>query len=92
MAKVKKITAPQEDMTLEEAKAYRASLYKPTEKILSEKQKRNEFKLFWAKEKKKYKNGRALEEVIWLHLKNTKQDEPASFEKGLAHFGLKKIK
>jgi hypothetical protein len=90
MAKGKQ--AMKEEMTLDEAKAYRASLYIPTTKALTEKQKRNEFKLFWAKEKKKYKNGRSLEEILWLHLKNTKQDEPASFEKGLQHFGLKKIK
>jgi hypothetical protein len=90
MGKMKR--AMQEEMTLEESKAYRASLYIPAVKALTEKQKRQEFKLFWAKEKKKYKNGRALEEIVWLYLKTTKQDDPASFEKGLASFGVKKIK
>lgn len=89
MAKEK---ASQKEMTLEQSKAYRASMYKPTAKILSEKEKRERFKLFWATEKTKYGKGRALEEILWLHLKTTKQDDPEKFEKGLAHFGLKKIK
>lgn len=81
-----------QEMTLEESKAFRASLYREPKKALSEKEKRMQFKLFWAKEKKKYKNGKSLEEILWLHLKNTKQDEPTNFEEGLRHFGLKKIK
>jgi hypothetical protein len=89
MAKEK--TSPKE-MTLEQAKAYRASLYKPSVKVLSEKEKRESFKLFWATEKSKYGKGKALEEVLWIYLKTIKQDDPGKFEKGLAHFGLKKIK
>jgi hypothetical protein len=81
-----------EQMSAEEAKAFRASLYKEQKKALTEKEKRMQFKLFWAKEKKKYKHGKSLEEILWLHLKNTDQDEPADFERGLQHFGLKKIK
>lgn len=82
-------TAP--EMTLEEARAYRASLHKPTEKVLSAPEKREEFRRFWAREKYKYGMPKNLEEVIWLHLKAVKKDEPNQFEEGIAHFGLKKI-
>ncbi len=81
-----------EDMTLEEAKAFRAANYKPQAKVLTEQERRDLFKMFWAREKAKYGRDRALEEIIWLHLKSTKQDSPEKFESGLAHFGLKKIK
>jgi hypothetical protein len=79
------------EMTLEEAKIWRASLPVP-EKKRSEKEKRNAFKIFWAKEKKKYNKAKNLEEVVWLHLKAMKMDEPERFDEGLAHFGLKKVK
>jgi hypothetical protein len=91
MAKEKKSMAKQV-MSLEEAKAYRASLYKEPKKVLSEKEKRMQFKLFWAKEKAKYRKHKSLEEVIWLHLKATSNDEPENFATGLNHFGLKKLK
>lgn len=81
-----------QEMTLEEAKAFRASMYKEPKKEMTEKEKRMQFKLFWAKEKTKYKKSRSLEEILWLHLKATKQDEPEHFEDGLRHFGLKKSK
>lgn len=80
------------EMSLEEAKAYRASLYKPELKVLSEQEKREAFRLFWAQEKSKYGKKKELEEIIWLHLKSSKLDKPEDFEKGLSHFGLKKIK
>lgn len=81
-----------EEMTLAEARAYRLSKYKPQAPVLSEQEKRDQFKLFWARERAKYGKERALEEIVWLHLKSTKQDSPEQFESGLAHFGLKKIK
>jgi len=81
---------PKQEMTADEAKAYRASLYKEAKKVLTEQEKRMEFKLFWAREKAKYSKDRDLEEILWLHLKSTKQDEPEQFEDGLRHFGLKK--
>lgn len=78
-------------MSLAESKAYRASLYKPVEKELSEEEKRDSFKMFWASSKKKYGNPKNLEQVLWLHLKATGNDEPKKFESGIAHFGLKRI-
>jgi hypothetical protein len=83
---------PQEQMSPEDAKAFRASLYKEPKKAMSEKERRMQFKIFWAKEKAKYKKSRSLEEILWLHLKATKRDEPGQFEDGLRHFGLKKNK
>lgn len=79
-----------EEMSLEEAKAYRASLYKEVPKTLSEEEKREQFRIFWASEKSKYGKTKDLEQIIWLHLKATKMDEPEKFENGLQSFGLKK--
>ena len=80
------------EMTMEEAKAYRASLYKPEAKKLSEAEKRDLFRVFWAQEKYKYGKAKDLESILWAHLKASKHDEPENFDKGLAHFGLKKIR
>ena len=80
----------QEEMTLEEAAAWRASLYKPQERKLSEEEKREEFRVFWAKEKSKYGASQDLEPIVWAHLKSSKLDEPKQFEEGIKHFGLKK--
>lgn len=80
------------EMTAEEAKAFRASLAKPEARQLTEKEKREQFRVFWAKSKRKYGKDKDLEEIIWLHLKSSKMDEPEKFEDGLKHFGLKKIK
>ena len=80
------------EMTLEEAKAYRAAMYIPKEAKLTEQQKREQFRIFWAQEKRKYGKTKELEEIVWLHLKSSKMDEPSQFEAGIAHFGLKKIK
>lgn len=88
----KKQIQPQEpEMTLEEAKAFRASLAKAVQKPLSPKQKRDAFKVFWTQNKKKYGLTGKLEHVLWLHLVATKNDEPAKFEAGLQNFGIKKI-
>lgn len=81
------------EMSLEEARAYRASLHKPAEKKLSDAEKREQFRLFWAQEKQKYgKAAKELEQILWVHLKASKLDEPEQFEKGIAHFGLKKVR
>lgn len=92
MAKKNQEKAPSREMSIEEARAYRASLAKPAEPALSEEQKREQFRLFWAQEKHKYGKSKDLESVLWLHLKATQMDEPAKFESGIAHFGLKKIR
>ena len=85
-------SVPQQEMTLEEAKAWRASLAKPASaKPLSQKQKRDAFKVYWTQNKKKYGMTGKLEHVLWLHLVSTKNDEPANFEAGLKHFGIKKV-
>lgn len=93
MAKNKSESAQQQqEMSLQEAKAYRASLYKQQAKKMSEEEKREQFRIFWATEKSKYGKTKDLEQILWVHLKSMKLDEPEKFEKGLAHFGLKKIK
>jgi hypothetical protein len=90
----KKQLDPQQspEMTLEEAKAYRASLAKPASaKPLSQKQKRDAFKVYWTQNKKKYGMTNKLEQVLWLHLVSTNNDSPESFEDGLKNFGIKKV-
>ena len=92
MAKEKKVQQMEnKQMTSEEAKAYRASLYVPQIVKLTEQQKREQFRIFWAQAKRKYGKTKELEEIVWLHLKSSKMDEPSQFEAGIAHFGLKKI-
>lgn len=81
-----------EEMTPEEAKAYRASLYKPAAKIWTEAEKREEFRKFWAQAKRQYGRAKDIEGILWVHLKSTGCDLPEKFEAGLAHFGLKKTK
>lgn len=97
MAKEKKQQLPQPapkapEMTLEQSKAYRASLHKPTPKVLTEEQKREEFRIFWAGNKAKYGKSKAIEKAIWLHLKAIKMNSPEQFAAGLDNFGLKKVK
>lgn len=80
-----------QEMTADEAKAFRASLYRPEVRSLTDQEKREAFRVFWAQSKKKYGKSKDLEDIIWAHLKSTKMDEPAQFEDGLKHFGLKKL-
>lgn len=92
MAK-KQYSQPQnEEMTLEEAKAFRASLYKEAQaKPLTTKQKRDAFHVYWAQNKRKFGMTNKLEEVLWLHLVSTKNDTPELFAAGLSNFGIKKV-
>ena len=90
MAKKEQNMQPREGMTLEEAKAYRAAQYKPTTLPLSDKEKREKFRIFWAQTKKKYSKSEQLEQILWVFLKATGHDEPENFEAGIRHFGLKK--
>lgn len=81
-----------QEMTLAEAKAWRSGLTPKGKKVLTEQEKREAFRLFWASEKYKYGKGKDLESILWLHIKASKLDQPEQFEQGLAHFGLKKIR
>ena len=81
-----------QEMSVEEAKAFRASLAQPEVRKLTEREKREKFRVFWASVRKRYGKSKEDEEVIWVHLKSSKMDEPEQFEEGLKHFGLKKIK
>ena len=93
MAKPKKApTTNKMEMSLEESKAFRASLYKPQPKALSENQKREAFRIFWASQKAHYGKAKSLEHSLWLHLSTIKMNTPDKFVDGLAHFGLKKVK
>jgi hypothetical protein len=89
MAKLKQKT---EGMSAEEAKTFRASLYRPTKTALTVAQKREQFRIFWAKSRKKYKTKiENIEQILWLHMLASDHDEPSKFSEGLRHFGLKQI-
>ena len=92
MAKREQNTTGNEEMSLEEARVWRASLYKPAPKVLNESQKREAFRIFWAANKSKYEKAKSIEKALWLHLKAINMDAPENFANGLANFGLKKIK
>ena len=92
MAKEKKSQKNSQEMSLAQSKAYRASLHKPTAKVLSEEQKREAFRIFWASNKAKYGKLKAIEKAIWLHLKSIGMNSPEQFSQGLENFGLKKVK
>lgn len=81
-----------EEMTLQEAKAFRASLNKVTVKDLNDQEKREAFRIFWAQEKAKYGKSKDLEPILWAHLKSVKLDQPDKFEAGIKHFGLTKVR
>lgn len=81
-----------EDMTLEEAKALRASKHKVSAPVLTEQQKKEQFRLFWAQNRTKYGSDKSLEEILWIHLTAAKLNDPSKFEEGMQHFGLKKVK
>jgi hypothetical protein len=91
MAKESKNLKNSVEMSLKEARAYRASLYKPSPRILSEDEKREAFRIYWTTQKAKYGKGKSLEKAIWLHLKTIGMNSPEQFEQGLANFGLKKV-
>lgn len=81
-----------EFMTLAESRAYRLSLFKERTKVLSDLEKREKFRLFWAKNKNKYSDSKDMEDILWIHLQSSNLSEPEKFEEGIKHFGLKKIK
>jgi hypothetical protein len=94
-AKVEEVKAKVEEvkeMSLEEARKWRASLAKAAAPaILKEEQVREAWRLYWAQEKSKWANSKDLEHIIWLHLKAVAMAVPSRFEEGIKHFGLKKI-
>ena len=80
------------EMTLAEARAYRAARHVPQAPVLSEDQKREEFRIFWASNKAKYGEAKSIEKALWLHLKTIGMNSPEQFLEGCAHFGLVKTK
>lgn len=80
------------EMSLEQARAYRASLHKPQPIVLTNDQKREAFRIFWAGHKAKYSKSKVMEKALWLHLKTIGMDDPENFEKGIFNFGLEKVK
>lgn len=90
MAK-KELKEENKEMSTEEAKKWRASLAKSPSSILTEEQRREAWRLYWAQEKSKWANSKDLEHIVWLHLRAVSMAVPSRFEEGIKHFGLKKI-
>lgn len=55
-----------------------------------ESQIREEFRQYWAMNRRLYGKARDMEEVLWAHLKAAGFDKPEKFQAGIDHFGLKK--
>ncbi len=79
----------QPEMTMEEARAYRASLHRPEQIQQSPEEQRNEFRMWWAEQKSRFGMGKDLEPILWMHLKAIGMTSPESFEAGMQNFGLK---
>lgn len=90
--KEKAVQMENKEMTDQEAKALYTASYKPVPRKMSDKEKRESFRIFWAQNRKKYGKSKDLEGIIWLHLKAAKMNDPEKFEAGIAHFGFKKTK
>ena len=64
---------------------------KRTSNKVEEKDFREEFKVWWASNRKKFNKEKEIEHILWVHLKATKHDVPEKFEAGIKHFGLKQV-
>lgn len=82
----------QENMSVEEARAFRAAKHAALPKKATEEEKREAFRVFWAQEKSNYGKDKKLEPFLWLHLQSMKMDTPDKFKAGLKHFGLQEVK
>lgn len=59
---------------------------------MNKKEKREAFRQFFIKAKRKLNLSSSLEDVIWMHLESTGMDSPENFKKGMQNFGYKEIK
>lgn len=90
MARKKKAQPKAEEAKKEMAPAKKENVQKPEGKgPVSEKAKREAFRKYFVKLKRKLGIKPNLEEVIWMHLKATGNDQPEDFQKGIEHFGYK---
>ena len=88
-----KLETQEKEMTLEESKSWRASKYVAPTIILTEEQKREEFRIFWAANKAKFGETKSnIEKALWIHLKSIGMDTPEQFLLGMTNFGLKQVK
>jgi hypothetical protein len=64
---------------------------KPNQPKAIDLQKRENFRIWWTGNKRKYGETKGLEEIIWLHLVSSGYTDSDKFEAGCEHFGLKKV-
>ena len=77
---------------LEEARKLRLEQAKniAISKVDESKNYKEEWDLFWVKNRKSYSETKELGEIIWLHLKAIKHDKPEKFIEGIKNFGINK--
>jgi hypothetical protein len=61
-----------------------------TDNDMTEQEKKEIFKSYWARSRKLFNKEKEIEEILWAHLKAIGCDSEDSFEEGIANFGLKK--
>lgn len=57
---------------------------------MTEQEKKETFKAYWARSRKMFDKEKEIEEVLWAHLKAIGCDSEELFDEGIANFGLKK--
>ena len=79
--------AAKKELTPKEIRLQIASDRVKKESLPKESDIRKEFKIYFAKLKRKMNFDPSLESILWLHLKSIGNDKPELFEKGIKHFG-----
>jgi hypothetical protein len=57
---------------------------------MTEQEKKEAFKAYWARSRKLFNKEKEIEDVLWAHLKAIGCDSEELFDEGIANFGLKK--
>ena len=57
---------------------------------LTEQEKKEAFRAYWAISRKLYNKEKDVEDILWAHLKAIDCDSEELFDEGVADFGLKK--
>ena len=78
-----------EEKELEKAKKNKVALPVTRTRPKKESEHREDFRIYFAKLSRKLNLDKYLEEVLWLHLKATKNDRKELFDDGIKHFGYK---
>ena len=87
MSRDEQIEDVQSRLAAARAKRLEKAKKKETKQELATKE---QFSLWWAKNRFKYNKSKDLEVILWAHLCAIGCKKQADFERGIEHFGLKK--